>query len=119
MINNVPVRQATEQLTEAIRQSDEYRQYKTLKDDVMANETNRALLKEYQRTQTKLQMAAVAGSEAADGDVERFNKLTSLLYLNPDVAQYLVAQMRLQQLTGEVFQAITGAAELELELPGM
>ena len=85
----------------------------------MAEEANRALLKEYQRTQTRLQMAAVAGREAAEEDVQRFNRLTPLLYMNGDVAQYLVAQMRLQQLTGEVFQRVTAAAELELEMPGM
>ncbi len=119
MINNVPTRLATEQLTAALRESDEYQQYKNLREAVMANETNRTLLKEYQRTQTKLQMAAMAGSTASDDDVERFNKLSSLLYLNADMAQYLLAQMRLQQLTGEVFQAVAAATELDLELPGM
>ena len=118
-MENDSVRTATEQLAAAIRESEEYRQYKALRDTVMDNETNRTLLKEYQRTQTKLQMAAVAGSDASSEDVERFNKLSALLYMNADVAQYLVSQMRLQQLTGEVFQAVAKAAELDLELPGM
>ncbi|HNX62206.1 MAG TPA: YlbF family regulator [Candidatus Limiplasma sp.] len=119
MMDNPSVRAATEQLAVSIRESDEYRQYKSLRDTVMDNETNRTLLKEYQRTQTKLQMAAMAGSDAGSEEVERFNKLSSLLYMNADVAQYLVAQMRLQQLTGEVFQAVAKAAELDMELPGM
>lgn len=118
-MENTSVREATERLAEAIRESDAYREYKALKETVMAEETNRALLKEYQRTQTRLQMAAVSGHEADGDDVQRFNRLTSLLYMNGDVAQYLVAQIRLQQLTGEVFQRVTAAAELELELPGM
>ncbi len=119
MIENGAVRAATEQLASAIRESDEYRQYKTLRDTVTENETNRALLKEYQRTQTRLQMAAAAGTDADAADVERFNKLSALLYMNNEIARYLMAQMRLQQLTGEVFQSVTKAAELELELPGM
>ena len=119
MIDNLSVRNATEQLATAIRDSEEYRQYKALKDAVMDNETNRALLKEYQRTQTRLQMAAVSGHEADADDVQRFQKLSTLLYMNNDVAQYLVAQLRVQQLTGEVFQNVAKAAELELDLPGM
>ncbi|MCE5342699.1 MAG: YlbF family regulator [Eubacteriales bacterium] len=119
MMDNAAVHAATEQLTEAIRESEEYRQYKALKDAVMENETNRALLKEYQRTQTRLQMVAVAGRDADSDDVERFNKLSALLYMNSDVAQYLMAQMRMQQLTGEVFQSVAKAAELDLDLPGM
>lgn len=119
MQDQTPVRMATEQLAQAIRQSEEYITYKALKDTAMASDTNRALLKEYQRTQTRLQMAAASGAEADAEDVERFNKLSSLLYMNAEVAQYLVAQMRLTQLTGEVFQQVAKAAELDFELPGM
>lgn len=119
MSETLTVRAATELLAQAIHQSEEYKQYKALRDAVMADDANRALLKEYQRTQTRLQMAAAAGAQAEEADVERFNRMTPLLYMNGDVAQYLMAQMRLTQLAGEVFQQVTAAAELELELPGM
>lgn len=119
MIDNRQVSEATDRLAEAIQQSDEYRQFEALKASVMENETNRTLLKEYQRTQTRLQMAAAAGVNADEADVERFNRMSSLLYMNGDVAQYLVAQMRLQQMAGEVFQRVAKAASLELDLPGM
>lgn len=119
MSENLSVRAATELLAQAIQNSEEYKQYITLRDAVMANEANRALLKEYQRTQTRLQMAAAAGASAEEADVERFNRMTPLLYMNGEVSQYLVAQMRLTQMAGEVFQRVTQAAELELELPGM
>ncbi|MDD3214765.1 MAG: YlbF family regulator [Eubacteriales bacterium] len=118
-MNDLSVRAAMEQLAAAIRESEEYKQYKVLKEAVDENETNRALLKEYQRVQTRLQMAAAAGTDASSEDVEKFNKLSALLYMNSEVAQYLMAQMRLQQMTGEVFQSVARAAELDLELPGM
>ena len=119
MSEPLTVQEATDQLAEAIRASDAYLAYSDLRATVMADETNRTLLKEYQRTQTRLQMAAVSGYEADADDVQCFEKLTSLLYMNNEVAQYLVAQIRLQQLTGEVFQSVAKAAELDLELPGM
>ena len=119
MSEPLTVQEATDQLAEAIRASDAYRAYSALRATVMADETNRTLLKEYQRTQTRLQMAAVAGRKTDADDVERFNRMSSLLLLNAGVAQYLLAQVRLQQVTGEVFQRVTAAAELELELPGM
>ena len=111
------LQRATEALAAVIRDSEEYRQYKDFKDAVMENDTNKALLKEYQRTQTKLQMAAVSGHEADADDVSRFQQLSSLLYMNPDVAQYLLSQMRVQQQLSEVFQALSDAADLEIELP--
>ena len=117
MIENAVVREATQQLAAALRDSEEDRQDKVLKDTIMENETNQALLKEFQRTQTRLQMAAVSGHDAEAEDVQKFQQLSSLLYMNAELAQYLMAQMRLQQMAGEVFQQIWNAAELEF--PGM
>ena len=119
MIDNQPISEATERLAAAIQQSDEYRQFAAVKAAVMENETNRTLLKEYQRTQTRLQMAAAAGVNADEADVERFNRMSSLLYMNAEVAQYLLAQMRLTQMAGEGFQRVAKAAGLELDLPGL
>lgn len=111
--------QATQALARAIQKSEEYVSYRALKEAVMENETNRALLKEYQRTQTELQMAAMAGKEADEDTVQRFSRLSGLLYMNNEVAQYLLTQLRVQQLAGEVFQRVASAADLDIELPGM
>ncbi|NLI21791.1 MAG: YlbF family regulator [Clostridiales bacterium] len=118
-MDNIALRAATDALATAIRESEEYRRYQALRDVVMDNDTNKALLTEYRRVQTRLQMAAVAGTSAAEEEVRRFQQLSALLYTNADMAQYLVAQLRMQQLTGEVFQRVADAAGLELELPGM
>ncbi len=110
---------ATNRLVAAIQESEEYGEYQQLKEAVMGNETNRALLKEYQKTQTQLQMAAMAGKEADEDAVQRFSQLSSLLYMNNEVAQYLLAQLRVQKLVGDVFQQIASAAGLELDVPGL
>jgi cell fate (sporulation/competence/biofilm development) regulator YlbF (YheA/YmcA/DUF963 family) len=116
---NYMIKNVSDQLAVAIRQSDEYTVYKQLKDSVMADETSRVLIKEYQRLQTKLQMAAVLGSDSTEDDVQRFQKLSSLLMMNAGISQYLLAQMRVQQMMSEIFQTITQAAEMEINLPGM
>ena len=111
--------QATEALAAVIQDTEEYQTYQALKQQVMSDETNKALLKEYQKAQTTLQMAAMTGKEADDETVQRFSKLSSLLYMNNEVAQYLLAQLRLQKLAGEVFQTLVKASGLEMDLPGM
>ena len=85
----------------------------------MGEDTTRALLKEYRKEQTALQMLAMAGKEPDEDAVQRFSRLSSLLYMNPDAAQYLLAEIRLQKLTGEIFQALAKAAGMDIELPGM
>lgn len=113
------IQTASDELASAIRKSEEYAVYKQVKDAVMADDTNKALINEYQRLQTKLQMAAVTGADSTEDDVQRFKQLSSLLMLNSSIAQYFVAQVRLQQMLSEVFQTITQAAELDIKLPGM
>lgn len=110
---------ATQRLAQAIRESEEYILYSGLKDAVMSDETNKTLLKEYQKAQTVLQMAAMAGKDADEDTVQRFSQLSSLLYMNNQVAQYLLAQLRVQKLAGDVFSRLAEAAGLEFELPGM
>ncbi len=113
------IQTASNTLAEAIRNSEEYSAYKQIKDDVMADATNQALIQEYTRLQTKLQMAAVTGADSTSDDVQRFQQLSALLMMNASVSQYFMAQLRLQQMLSEVFQTITQAAEIDINLPGM
>lgn len=113
------VHQATERLMEAIRNSDAYQGYQQLRHAVMVEDTNRALLGEYQKLQVSLQMAAIGGQEADPQTVEQFSRLSALLAMNDQVSQYLLAQVRLQKLTGEVFQRVTDAAGLDFGLPSL
>ncbi|HPJ02567.1 MAG TPA: YlbF family regulator [Candidatus Limiplasma sp.] len=116
---NYEIQTASAQLAAAIRKSDEYAVYKQIKDAVMADTTNKALIDEYQRLQTKLQMAAVTGADSTADDVQRFQQMSGLLMMNASISQYFMAQIRLQQMLSEVFQTITQAAELDIKLPGM
>jgi len=104
-------------LAQEIRQSEEYQTYHGLKDTVMADETTAALIKEYKKLQVKLQMGAVAGHQPDGEDMQRFQGITSLLFTNPDVSRYMLAEMRLQQTVADIFKIVNEAAGLDLGLP--
>ena len=84
-------------LAQEIRQSEEYQTYHALKEEVMADETTAALLKEYKKLQLRLQMAAVSGTQPDNDDMQRFQGISALLFGKLEVSQYLLAEMRLQQ----------------------
>lgn len=107
------------ELAQEIRQSEEYRTYMDLRDRVMADDTNKTLLKEYKKMQTRLQMAAMAQSTSDNEEMQRFSQLSALLFSQQEISAYLLAEMRLQQAMGDIFKIITDASGLELELPGM
>lgn len=102
-----------------IRASEEYQTYHALRESVMQDETTAALIREYKKLQVKLQMAAVAGQNADAEDMQRFSGISALLFGKPEVSQYLLAEMRLQQAMADVFRIVTEAADLDIALPGM
>ncbi len=104
-------------LAQDIRQSEEYQTYHALKEAVMADETTAALIKEYKKLQVKLQMAAVSGAQADSDDMQRFQGITSLLFTKPEVSQYMLAEMRLQQAVADIFRIVTEAADIDMGLP--
>lgn len=104
-------------LARAIRESDTCRQFKQLKEEVEGNETNRALIKEYKKLQMQLQLAAVAGASARDEDAQRFQQIGALLFAQPITSQFLLAEMRVQQMMADVYKLLSDAAGLDM--PGI
>ena len=105
-------------LASDIRQSEEYQTYHRLKDDVMADETVAALIREYKKLQLSLQMAAMSGQQPDSDDMQRFSGISALLFGKPEVSQYRLAEMRLQQAMAHIFKILTDAADLDVQLPG-
>lgn len=110
---------AVRALERAIQESEEAREYKRLKALVEESETTRALLKELRRLQILVQMSAVSGQVVPEGEMQRFQQISSLLYAGTDTSQFLLAEMRLQQMMADIYSAINRASGLSLELPGL
>ncbi len=104
-------------LSDEIKHSDEYKAFKQAEDYAFEDETSKALLKEFNRLQTQLQMVAVAGREMKEEDVSRFQKMSSLLYATPQTSAYLLAQMRMQKFMAEIFSQLSKEAGLPIEVP--
>lgn len=110
------LQQAADALLNALRRTEAFQAYDTLQKSVMADEVNRRLLARFTRAQSALQMAAVAGSEPREEDAREFEKLSTLLYENEEISEYLLAQMKVQQMVAEVLDAITREAGICIEM---
>lgn len=107
------------QLARDIRASEEYQTYHNLQKEVMGDETVAALIREYKKLQVTIQMAMMSGQQADSEDMQRFSGISSLLFTKPEVSQYLLAEMRLQQAMADIFKIITEAADLDMQIPGI
>ncbi len=106
-------------LAKLITASEEYEAYSRLKASVFENETNAALLKEYKRLQTALQLAAMSGVNMDQDDMQRFSQMSTLLYASQETSAYLLSEMRFQKMLADVFKILTDAAGMPFDLPGM
>ena len=110
---------STYRLAQDIRESEEYKTYHELKDSVMGDETTAALIKEYRKLQISIQMAAVSGQGADTEDMQRFSGISTLLFSKPEVSQFLLSEMRLQQALADIFRIVTEAADIDMAMPGI
>ena len=106
-------------LAKQISESAEVREYKRLKEIVDESETTRALLKEYRRLQMVVQMAAMSSQSVPSEEMRRFQSISSLLYQGTDTSALLLAEMRLQQALADIYNIISKASGIQLDLPGL
>ena len=109
----------TYRLAQEIRDSEEYRTYHDLKETVMAEETTAALIREYRKLQMTIQMSAMSGKAADEEDMQRFSGISTLLFSKPEVSQFLLSEMQLQQALADIFKIVTEAADLDMAVPGI
>ena len=110
------VTRAAEGLLSAIKGTQVFQEYEELKTSVMADEVNRRLLDRFMRAQAALQMAAMAGHDPRSEDESEFERLSALLYQSPEVTDYLLAQMKVQQLVAQTLGRITEAAGISFDI---
>ncbi len=110
---------STYKLAQDIRDSEEYTTYHELKKSVMEDETTAALIREYRKLQLAIQMSAMSGRTPDDEDTQRFSGISTLLFSKPEVSQFLLAEMRLQQALADIFRIVTEAADVDMSLPGI
>ena len=111
------VTEAARQLAQAIQETQEYREYARLKEEIRQDAGIRALVDEYKRLQTVMQMRLLSGQGMEDQDGQRFQSLNVLLFSDPRTSGYLLAEMRLQRTMAEIFETLTRAAGMDIPLP--
>ena len=109
--------EAARTLAQAIQESPEYREYSLLKQEIDGDAGIKALVNEYKRLQTAMQMRVLSGQSMDGEDAQRFQSLNVLLFSDQRTSGYLLAEMRLQRMMAEVFETLTRAAGMDIPLP--
>lgn len=109
--------EAARALGAAIQESAEYREYSRLKEEIDADAGIKALVGEYRRLQTAMQMRLLSGQDMDGEEAQRFQQLNLLLFADSRTSGFLMAEMRLQKMMAEIFETLTRAAGIEIPMP--
>ncbi len=104
------------ELANEIKKNADCQEYVRLKEIVMADEKNKALLTDYKKLQLEAQAMYLSGSEPKEESLEKLKKLGELLAFNPDVTAYFAAEYRLQTMMGDVYKILGAVCDFGFDL---
>lgn len=99
-------------LSEAIKNSDEYKQYKTLKQDLYNDDALVGPLTMFEAKQSNLQRMQMLGEELNPDELNDAQELYKELNENEKVKAYFEAEFKLNQMMAEVSKILGDAMNL-------
>lgn len=110
------IKEKANELAALIRESGEYLDYKAAKERIAGSETE-ALLASYRKLLLRAQAAMVAG-EQDEECMEKLRSLGGLLQTDPEASEYLLAELKLSRLLGDVYKILADAADMDTSVLG-
>lgn len=101
-------------LARAIRESQEYKDYKHWHETVMQDEKNKAIVDDYHEKAMALQMQMMGGNEPDEQAIEQLKGLESIVTANSTIRSYLEAEMRMSTAYADVQKIISEPLDLPL-----
>ncbi len=91
------------QLAKALRDSQEYKNFNRLKEEVSGNKELQEMLNDFQQKQLEIQTQQLFGNEVEEDGMEEIQKLYQIISKDPKAAEYLQAQMVLSKMMADIY----------------
>lgn len=100
-------------LSNAIKQSEEYKQYKAASDKVKENPELDKMMKDFLDKQIQMQTKQMLGQEVEGEIMESIQKLSGIVMSDPVAADYLQCQMRFSIMIQDVYKILGDVISLD------
>ena len=98
-------------LITAFKQTNEYTEYKALKEELKKTPETYNMLKDFKDKQAELQMAYINGQEPDKSKQEEMENLYSIVAQNSDCRKILECEMRINVILADLQKALGDAIE--------
>ena len=102
-------------LASAIKQSDEFKEFKKYEEQLKANPELEKMINDFQQKSMEIQMKQMSGEELGADAMQSIQQLYGIVMQDPLAANYMQASMRFSLMMKDVFDIIgeaTGTAGL-------
>ena len=93
-------------LCRAIKESEEYKQYKAALDKVKENKELDEMIKDFTQKQIEMQTKQAMGQEVDKDFMESIQKLSSIVMADPAAAEFIQCQVRFAIMIQDVYKIV-------------
>lgn len=93
-------------LAQAIKNSEEFKQFDEIKKQIDSNEEVSNMIKDFQTKQLELQTKQMMGEEMGQEAIQSIQNLYAIIAKDPLAAKYLESQMRFSVMMKDVYDII-------------
>ena len=98
-------------LVSAFKQTNEYTEYKALKEELKKTPETYNMLKDFKDKQAELQMAYINGQEPSKESQEEMEKLYSIIAQNSECRKLLECEMKINVILADLQRSLGDAVE--------
>ncbi len=102
------------ELAKALADSPEYKVLKAAKVKVNANPKTKEMLSDFKKKQFEVQTLQMSGQKLDDDKMNQIQSLYQIVSLNPDIAEYLNAEVVFSRIFSDIYKIIGDAVEIDL-----
>ncbi|HBF76819.1 MAG TPA: hypothetical protein DEF85_06920 [Clostridiaceae bacterium] len=104
------------ELASALKESPEIINYKKQLEKINANPSNKKMVDDLRKQQLEIYSMQVQGIEPPQEKIEKLQSLWSVINLNPDVREYMEAEMKFSTLWKDLMKILSDAIGVDLSL---
>ncbi|WP_353892696.1 YlbF family regulator [Proteinivorax hydrogeniformans] len=100
-------------LVKAVKESEDYKQYKEVATRIKSDSTSVEMLKDFRKRNFELQKLQMQGKEPSQDQIDQIQKLFETIRLNKDIETFLTLEQRIGQTMSDIQKIIGEGIQLE------
>lgn len=101
------------QLARALKESQEYREYKQAKANMDLDDDKKKMIEDYRQKQMEIHKRQIMGEKVDEAEVQKLHYLFNILTMDDQIKYLVEAEMRLARLLNDIYKIIEDAIKLE------